>query len=158
MKDIKGYEGLYAITSCGKVWSYYGNRFLKPHSHNCGYLTVELSKNGKRKVCLIHRLVAEAYLLNPDNLPHVNHRDENKFNNCLNNLEFCSVLYNNHYGTRYKRAAKSLSKAVYCIELDTSYQSIIFAAKQLHINASNLGEAVRGNRKTAGGYHWRWSL
>ena len=157
MKDIKDYEGLYAITSCGKVWSHKNKKFLKPHKHNSGYFSVELAKNGKRKVYLIHRLVAEAYLLNPDELPHVNHKDENKYNNCLNNLEFCSAYYNNHYGTRYQRAAASLGKAVYCIELDTHYPSIVSAAKLLKINASNLGEVVRGNRKTAGGYHWRWS-
>lgn len=157
MKDVKGYEGLYAVTSCGKVWSYYRNRFLKPHKHNCGYLSVELSKNGKRKVCLIHRLVAEAYIPNLAKLPQVNHKDENKFNNCLNNLEFSSALYNNHYGTHYKRVAASLSKAVHCIELAVDYTSIACAAKQLQINASNLGEAIRGNRKTAGGYHWRWA-
>lgn len=155
MKDIKGYEGLYAVTSCGKVWSHYKNKFLKPHKHNCGYLSVELCKNGKRKVYLIHRLVAETYLLNPDNLPQVNHKDENKFNNYLNNLEFCLVAYNNTYGTRIKRAAEAHSSPVYCVELNTEYKSIIDAARALHINRGNICSVINGNRKTAGGYHWR---
>ena len=155
MKDIKSYEGLYAVTSCGKVWSYRRNKFLKSHKHNCGYLSVELSKNGKRKVYLIHRLVAEAYLLNPNNLPQVNHKDENKFNNCLNNLEFCTAAYNNSYGTHISRAAEAHSSPVCCVELNTCYKSIVDAASTLQISRSNICSVINGKRKTAGGYHWR---
>ena len=158
MKDIKGYEGLYAITSCGKVWSYHSNKFLKPYNHNCGYLSVNLSKNNKCKTCLIHRLVAEAFIANPDNLPQVNHKDENKFNNCLSNLEFCPVTYNNNYGTRTKRAAETHSTAVYCVELNTQYKSIVDAARLLKISKGNICSVINGNRKTAGGYHWRLVL
>lgn len=157
MKDIKGYEGLYAVTSCGKVWSYHMNNFKKPYQHNCGYLSVNLSKNNKCKTCLIHRLVAETYLTNPDNLPQVNHKDENKFNNCLNNLEFCSATYNNTYGARIKKAAEKHSKPVYCVELNTKYKSIAEASELLQISKGNICSVVKGIRKTAGGYHWRWS-
>ena len=94
MKDVKGYEGLYAVTSCGKVWSYRNECFLKPRANRCGYLYLNLSKNGKAKSYMIHRLVAEAYLPNPENLPQVNHKDENKANNCLQNLEWCDASYN----------------------------------------------------------------
>ena len=157
MKDIKGYEGLYAITSCGKVWSYWKNKFLKPYNHNSGYLSVNLySIDKSRKTCLIHRLVAEAYLSNPSNLPQVNHKDENRTHNWLNNLEFSTVSYNTNYGTRNKRVSQALSKAVYCIELNSYYTSITEAAKCLHISGGNISEAVNGNRKIAGGYHWRW--
>ncbi len=85
MKDIKGYEGLYSITSCGKVYSYIKNRFLKPYYNGSGYFRVSLK--GKQKA--VHRLVAEAYIDNPKNLPEVNHKDLNKENNCINNLEWC---------------------------------------------------------------------
>ena len=89
MKDIQGYEGLYAVTSCGKVWSYKNERFLKPYKKRDGYLEVYLYKGGERKHYIIHRLVAMAYIPNPDNLPQVNHKDENKENNALPNLEWC---------------------------------------------------------------------
>lgn len=157
MKDIKGYEGLYAITSCGKVWSYLKNTFLKPYHHNSGYLSVNLYKNTNRKTCLVHRLVAEAFLPNPANLPQINHKDENKFNNCLNNLEFCSATYNINYGMHNKRIAEAFGKAVYCVELDCTYKSLAEASRLLNISEGNISSAVRGNRKTAGGYHWRWT-
>lgn len=159
MKEIKGYEGLYAVASCGKVWSYRKNKFLKPSNHNSGYLSVDLyDTSGIRKTCLLHRLVAETYLVNPNNLPQVNHKDENKFNNCLNNLEFSTAIYNNNYGTHNKRIAEALGRAVYCIELNRHYKSIADAARVLHISGGNISEAVNGNRKIAGGYHWRWSI
>ena len=66
MKDIKGYEGLYAITSCGKVWSYRRKKFLKLRADQDGYLLVNLYNKGKPKGCLVHRLVAEAYIPNPE--------------------------------------------------------------------------------------------
>lgn len=157
MKDIKGYEGLYAITSCGKVWSYRKDKFLKPYNHNSGYLSVNLyGANRARKTCLLHRLVAEAYLLNPTGLPQVNHKDENKFNNCLNNLEFVSACYNNNYGTHNNRISEKLSKAVYCVELNYVYKSIAEASRILKISNGNISEVLNGHRKSAGGYHWRW--
>lgn len=159
MKDIKGYEGLYAVTSCGKIWSYRKSKFLKPYKHNSGYLSVNLyGSNRLRKTCLIHRLVAETYLINPDNLPQVNHKDENKFNNCLNNLEYSTVVANNNYGTRNERIAQCLGRAIYCVELNNHYKSIAEAARLLNISGGNISEAIKGNRKTAGGYRWRWLL
>ena len=86
MKDIIGYEGLYSITSCGKVWSYKNKKFLKPLSNGKGYLFVRLCKNGKIENKRIHRLVAEAYLPNPNNYDTVDHIDFNTANNCVNNL------------------------------------------------------------------------
>lgn len=113
MKDIKGYEGLYAITSCGKVWSYISNKFLKQKIDKDGYCTVNLYKDKKRKTKKIHRLVAEAYLENPNNLPEVNHKDEIKTNNSIQNLEWCSTKYNRQYGTRIQRATEKTRKKLY---------------------------------------------
>lgn len=83
MRDIKDYEGLYGITSCGRVWSYRSKKFLKPANDGSGYLKVALCKDKKRKWYYIHRLVAEAYIPNPENKLYINHIDENKANNSL---------------------------------------------------------------------------
>lgn len=79
MRDIPGFEGLYAVTSCGKVWSYKSKKFIKPYRIGNGYLAVKLAGKNYR----VHRLVAMTYIPNPENLPFVNHKDENKHNNCL---------------------------------------------------------------------------
>lgn len=107
MRDIVGYEGFYAVTSCGRIWSYKSKKFLKPRVRCDGYLQVNLYKEGKRKDFQIHRLVAETYLENPNNLPCVNHIDGIKSHNWLNNLEFCTASENNKHaydtGLRRKR-------------------------------------------------------
>ena len=110
MKDITGYEGRYAITSCGRVWSYKHKKFLK----NCldprtGYYQVCLYKNGTKEhaIHLVHRLVAQTYLDNPNGYSCVNHKDEDKSHNYLGNLEWCTHYYNNNYGTRNSRISKS---------------------------------------------------
>ena len=112
-KDIKGYEGLYQVSNLGRIKSlerdiiypngkiqHYNEKMLSPNSDKNEYKTIKLCKNGKIKRYLVHRLVAEAFIDNPDNLPCVNHKDENKQNNNVENLEFCSVAYNNSYGSR----------------------------------------------------------
>ena len=156
MKDIIGYEGLYQITSCGKVWSYKNKKFLKPRKIRDGYLQVGLCKDGKREFYYIHRLVAEAYLPNPDNLPQVNHKDENKENNALQNLEWCTQKYNMNYGSRTQKSAKNRSKPVYCEELNKTFDGASAAARELNLYQSNITQCCKGKLKTAGGYHWRY--
>lgn len=156
MKDIKGYEGLYGITSCGKVWSYRGKKFLFPYSNSKGYLRVTLCKDGKREQFSVHRLVAEAYIPNPDNLPQINHKDENKTNNCVNNLEWCDNKYNSNYGTAQKRRAKKISKKVYCKELNRIFNSQIEAARELNLSQGNISRVCRGISQTTGGYHFEY--
>jgi hypothetical protein len=107
MRDIKGYEGLYAVTSCGKVWSHTNKRFLNPQSNGCSYYQVNLSKGGKTRHFFIHRLVAGAYLDNPNDFPQVNHLDENKANNAVTNLQWCTVKENANHGTRNSRISKA---------------------------------------------------
>lgn len=152
MKDIIGYEGLYAVTSCGKVWSYKSNKFLAPNRNNNGYCQVSLMKNGKRKVCYIHRLVAQAFLPNPNNLPEVNHKDECKENNCLANLEWCDRAYNLAYGTRTKRTRKP----IYCVELDRTFEGVNAAAKELNLSQGNISNVCHGKLNTTGGYHFKF--
>ena len=155
MKDVKNYEGLYAVTSCGKVWSYKRKKFLNGSTYK-GYTRVCLTKDGVEKYYFIHRLVAETYIPNPTGLPEVNHLDEIKSHNYVNNLEWCDKTYNINYGTRNERAAKSNSKAVICLELDKVFDSATEAGKQLNINRANISSCCGGKRQTAGGYHWEY--
>ena len=112
-KDILGYEGLYQISNLGDVRSLNYNhtgeiKLLKQSTDKYGYKRVGLFKNGKEKKYLIHRLVAMTFIPNPDNLPIINHKDEDKTNNNVNNLEWCTYEYNNNYGTRNERVSESM--------------------------------------------------
>lgn len=103
-KDCKGYEGKYQVSSMGRVWSVRAQKYLTGTVSASGYVYVHLTAlNGKRKKERLHRLVAIAFLDNPEELPQVNHKDENKLNNCIDNLEWCSAAYNCNYGTRNQR-------------------------------------------------------
>ena len=99
---VFGYEKIYLVSSNGKVKRISTGRILKP-LNNQGYFRVALCKENKPKLYSIHRLVAQAFIPNPDGLPQVNHKDENKKNNCVSNLEWCTALYNTRYGTGIKR-------------------------------------------------------
>lgn len=109
-KDIKGFEGEYQISTTGDVYSLkFGKRRLMKLSKNTkGYLMVHLCKDGKQKTFLVHRLVAEAFLPNSENLPEINHKNEDKTDNRVSNLEFCDRKYNNNYGSRNKKISNSL--------------------------------------------------
>lgn len=119
MRDITGYEGLYSITSCGKVWSYRSEKFLKPSNNGKGYLFVRLYKNGKAENKRIHRLVAEAYLPNPNpnSCDTVDHIDFDTTNNCVNNLQWMS----RHENNRKRRNARG--GKIYCLENGKIYES-----------------------------------
>ena len=120
-KPVIGYEGLYEVSNLGRVRSVdrlvnYSNgqihlhkgRILSPGvTDKLGYLQVALCNNGKIKHKMVYRLVAEAFIPNPDNLPQVNHKDENAFNNCVDNLEWCTIEYNINYGTRTQKAIET---------------------------------------------------
>lgn len=152
MKDIIDYEGLYSITSCGKVWSYRSKKFLEPLNNGKGYLFVRLCKNGKTENKKIHRLVAEAYLPNPNpnNYDTVDHIDFNTANNCVNNLQWMGLHENN----RKKRNVRK----VYCFENEKTYDSQAQAAKELGIDRSNICNVCNGRRNTAGGYHFKFVI
>ena len=112
-KDIEGYEGLYQVSNTGQVKSlnYKGHgvvKLLKQSTNTHGYKQVQLYKNSKTKHYSVHRLVALAFISNPDDLPMVNHKDEDKTNNNVNNLEWCTIAYNNNYGTKNERVGKKI--------------------------------------------------
>ena len=151
MKDVAGYEGLYAVTSCGKVYSYKSKKFLKPKDNGHGYLCVGLWKNGEKKKYSLHRLVAEAYLPNPENLPMINHKDENKTNNCLQNLEWCDCKYNNNYGTRNERYKKPILQYTLDGEFVREWECASDVGREVN---SNICNCLKGRRKTAYGYLW----
>ncbi len=121
-KPILGYEGLYEISNLGRVKSlprWHNNRFsgyidkgrfLKPRFDSYGYQMVMLCKDKKQKNYLIHKLVANAFIDNPNGYDSINHKDENKTNNCVENLEWCTRYYNNNYGTRNKRMSETIKK------------------------------------------------
>lgn len=102
-KPISGYENLYNISNLGNVFSIKSNRNIKPIKNYKGYLMVGLCKNKKRKNYLVHRLVAGAFIDNPNNLPEINHKDENPSNNVVFNLEWCTHKYNMNYNNLGKR-------------------------------------------------------
>lgn len=151
---------MYAVTSCGKIWSYRNSRFLTPRKDHKGYLTVLLCNKGTEKEFKIHRLVANAYIPNSDNLPQINHKDENKQNNCISNLEWCTNSYNRNYGSRNKRAAIGISKAkmkpCICVETGKIYSSVIEAAKDTNLRKESISRCCRGERKTYAHTHWNY--
>ena len=172
-KDIEGYEGLYQVSNMGRVKSLermkwcglnggcyriVPEKIMKGVGDGNGYLQVGLYREGKRKKCRINRLVAQAFLENPDNLPEVNHKDENKKNNCVDNLEWCSHSYNMTYNSRAKKVGKKNSKPVYSIDkesgLITYWESIREASRQLGISKGNICSCLKGKMKSIGGFYW----
>ena len=109
-KPVVGYEGHYQVSNFGRVKSIkFGKEIILKQHIRRGYYSVNLSKNGILKRYSVHRLVAEAFIDNTDNLPQVNHKDENKQNNVVSNLEWCDSEYNNNYGTRNKRVSEKMT-------------------------------------------------
>lgn len=167
---IKDYEGLYEVSNEGKVFSLVSNKELKPNIVN-GYCQVGLHKNGVQINKLVHRLVAEAFLENPNNLPQINHKDENRLNNCVNNLEWCDSKYNNNYGNHGQNLSQVLKgRKVEWRERPVSqyskdgkyiatYKSLIDAERNTGVKYKSIQQVAAGypNRKSAGGFVWRYA-
>lgn len=119
---ILGYENYYKVSNLGNVFSVRSDKNLITNTNNKGYAIVQLCKNKKRKSYLVHRLVAEAFLENPNNYNEINHKDENPLNNCSNNLEWCTHKYNMNYNNLQKRAriSKELNQ-LYKEEISLTY-------------------------------------
>ena len=153
--DIKGYEGKYQVSSKGRVWHVLKQRYIKGRVDKDGYKIVILyAKNGKRKFEKVHRLVAINFIGEPPKgKTQVNHKDENKQNNCVENLEWCNNKYNCNYGNRNKK----ISTPVYCVELDRIFYGSRQAERELGIDHSSIIKCCKGKIETCGGYHWKYT-
>lgn len=149
---------------------------LKPRKTKFGYFQVSLSKNKKQKWFQVHRLVAEAFILNPNNFPQINHKNEDKTNNSIENLEWCSAKYNCNYGTHNTKLSesmknsqkakdqrnklfKAMSKEVYQLSIDgqivKKWKSLSETGKNGY-NFKNISACCLGKRKTANGFKWMY--
>lgn len=174
-KPIKGYEGLYEISNTGKVRSLDHLRKTDRSSYvqkgkelklglnkKTGYLMVSLSKEGKTKSHTVHKLVAKTFIENPNNYSCINHKDENKQNNHISNLEFCTKKYNCNYGTRGKKISEKLSKRINQYTMNDEYiktwNSSVEIEKILGIDQSNVCLCCKGKRKSVGGFKWEYMI
>ena len=169
-KHIEGYEGLYEVSNYGKVRSL--DRIVKgrwgkqnrqkknlvPVKDKDGYLIITLCKDGKQKTAKIHRLVAQTFIPNINKLPCINHKDENKQNNQINNLEWCTFKYNTNYGTGIKKRIEKTSKPVLQYDLNGNFIAKYKSVSEAHrkTNISHIYDCCNKRLKTCGGYIWRY--
>lgn len=155
---INGFER-YEVSNLGKVRNIKSGRILKPSLQKNGYLTYGLYENNKQKFLYLHRIIATAFIDNPDEKPCVNHIDENKLNNDLSNLEWCTVRENMIHGTRTKRIAEKHFKKVIQLDLNDNvlniFESMTQAEQETGTSAGNISHCCNGKRKSAGGFKWR---
>ena len=171
-RPVVGWEGLYEVSSHGRVRSLdrmveqpiangviitrpYFSKILVQRLNMDGYHRVNLTKKGKRDTASVHQLVAEAFIPNPDNLPCINHKDEDKDNNHVENLEWCSWSYNNNYNNRQKKIGAKISKRLEQLTLDGQHVAFHRCANDSGFNVSSIRNAIyRG--QTLHGYRWRY--
>ena len=144
------------VSSFGRVRSAKGH-YYKISSTNSGYLQVEFRVNGKRIHKYVHRLVAEAFIQNKNNMPQVNHKDNNRTNNNVSNLEWCTISYNAKYREKFGiSSAEALGHPVFAINLDTNevshFPSQIEASRVLELKQQSINAVIRGKNKQTGGF------
>lgn len=172
-RDVVGLEELYAISNYGRIYSkrriihnnvVYGGTFVSPRldkRKGCNRLNVILKNKDRDKIITSPaRLVAKAFIPNPNNWPQVNHKDENPMNNCVENLEWCTPKYNCNYGTRIQRIKEKQNMAILQYTLNgefiAEYDSMHIAAETIKADAGHICDCCLGNRKWAYGYFWRY--
>lgn len=165
-KDVVDYEGKYQVSNYGNVRSLNYNKtgktkLLKPTKNTGGYLRVSLRKDRERKIKLVHRLVAEAFVPNPHGYSEINHKSECPMLNFACVLEWCSSSYNKNFGTRNQRVSDSQSIAIDQFDKNGQFikhwKSATEAGRQLGISNGNIGGCLKGRHKTAGGYQWKYA-
>lgn len=160
-RPIVGYEGQYEVSNLGRVRRV---KILQPTKKKHGYMQISLVDSaGRRKSHRLHRLVAEAFVPNPDGKPQVNHRDENPENNRADNLEWATAQENTNYGGRTARAAAKNGSKTPVLQIDrktlavvAEFQSQSAAATATGISAASINACLRGKQRSAGGYLWRY--
>lgn len=171
-KDIEGYEGLYQVSNFGRIRSikhFNYQKVLKQLKNNArgGYMQITLCKNGNAKMFRVHRLVATAFISNPDNLPQVNHKDENKENNAVDNLEWCTMEYNLRYsdvGHRYvsygleqiEKMKKPTCQYDRYGNFIKEYACIREAERETGISSKGISRCCRGKQPYCGNFVWRY--
>lgn len=151
----------YLVSNYGRIKNIKRDKILKLDKNPDGYYRVDLYCNGVKSHQKVHRLVANAFIKNPLNLDCVNHKDENKENNRIDNLEFCDYRYNINYGSRNKKVSKALSKKIF--QLDSSgeiikvWDSIISIEKELNISRCNIWRCCNGLNKTINGFMFKYA-
>lgn len=166
-KDIEGYEGRYQISSFGNVMSLNYRKtgkakMLTPKINSKGYKWIELSDGKKTKPLLIHRLVAMAFISNPNNYPEVNHKDENPLNCKVANLEWCTHLYNvrysfNKHGDRRRITKQHINQYTLDGTLINTWEGYVVLKRKFNYNGTSIKECCEGKRKTAYGYKWEFA-
>ena len=163
-RDIEGYENLYQVSNDGFVRTSHDGfwKVLSAGETKYGYYNVLLHKDGKRKNARVHRLVAKAFIPNPENLPYINHKDENKKNNCVDNLEWCTAKYNSNYGTCKERVRDSNSKAIMKYDLEGNficeYKSMSEAERVEGVNHATISMCCSGKVSYQCGYIWIYKV
>lgn len=165
-RPIQDYEELYEVSNYGRVRSLVDThrnirkvpKILKARKNRGGYLYVSLYKDGREKKFKVHRLVAKAFIPNPLNLNEINHKNEDKENNHVSNLEWCSHKYNINFGTCIERMIEKLSKAVISIDKfgNEEYFPSLREAERQGFNSGHICACINGKRKTHGGRTWRY--
>lgn len=155
---IEGFDN-YEVSNLGKVRNIKSGKVLKPQLNRNGYLMHLLYENNKQKHLYLHRIIAIAFIDNPEEKPCVNHIDENKLNNDLSNLEWCTVKENNIHDTRTKRVAEKCFKKVIQLDLNDNvlneFESMTQAEQETGASVSHISSCCNGKRKSAGGFKWR---
>lgn len=161
-KDINGYEGLYQVNEFGDVRSIKRNKNIFKSVTNSGYYQVKLYKDSKSKNFYVHRLVSEAFIDNPNNYKEVNHKDENKLNNQVENLEWCDRIYNEHYNNKHKKTVEKITNTynVYkdgkLIQSNKNFRELFVLlehnAKSINSFNSNICLCANGKQESAYGY------
>ena len=156
---ISGFEGLYEVSNLGRVKSLpratTSGRILKSSSNGMGYQHIVLTKNGKQKDFYVHRLVAEAVLPNPENLPEVNHKSEDKTDNRVENLEWCTKDYNLKYGTAQQRSLEH-QHSVTVTNGVLTFNSLKEAAKYFNVGKTAICNCLKGRTQTCCGFSWSY--
>lgn len=156
-RDVNGYSGIYEVSNTGRVARICNGtrKIRKPCKDRAGYLNLCLSKNGKEKTFRVHRLVADAFIPNPNGLKEINHKDEDKTNNNVCNLEWCTRAYNVRYGTRTSKTATKVGMYSISGDLVAVYAGIREACRANGFRSpAGISRVLKKKRKTAYGFKW----